>query len=50
MAGRRETVVADAVHGGTPYWGVCLGVQLLAEPGAAFTPEGSPRSGCCQSS
>jgi GMP synthase (glutamine-hydrolysing) len=25
-----KALVADAVRGGTPYWGVCLGVQLLA--------------------
>jgi GMP synthase-like glutamine amidotransferase len=23
-------LIADAVHAGTPYWGVCLGAQLLA--------------------
>jgi GMP synthase-like glutamine amidotransferase len=25
-----KKLVADAVHAGTPFWGVCLGVQLLA--------------------
>jgi len=29
LAGEKR-FVAQAVHGGTPYWGVCLGVQLLA--------------------
>jgi GMP synthase-like glutamine amidotransferase len=27
---REKRFVAQAVRGGTPYWGVCLGVQLLA--------------------
>jgi GMP synthase (glutamine-hydrolysing) len=25
-----KTLIAEAVHAGTPYWGVCLGAQLLA--------------------
>jgi len=25
-----KRLIAEAVHAGTPYWGVCLGVQLLA--------------------
>src|ERR1700722_15147691 len=25
-----KRLIADAVHAGTPYWGVCLGSQLLA--------------------
>jgi GMP synthase-like glutamine amidotransferase len=29
LSGERR-LIADAVHAGTPFWGVCLGVQLLA--------------------
>ena len=28
--GGEKRLIADAVHAGMPYWGVCLGVQLLA--------------------
>jgi GMP synthase (glutamine-hydrolysing) len=28
--GKEKSFISDAVRAGTPYWGVCLGVQLLA--------------------
>src|ERR1700722_11847027 len=34
-----KRLIADAVRAGTPYWGVCLGAQLLAASlGAAVFP------------
>ena len=30
MARAEKRLIADAVHAGTPFWGACLGVQLLA--------------------
>ena len=41
-----KAVIAEAVRAGTPYWGVCLGVQLLARASArASTRARRPRSG-----
>jgi GMP synthase (glutamine-hydrolysing) len=38
--------IADAVEAGTPYWGVCLGAQLLAASlGAKVRPGGGPEVG-----
>jgi GMP synthase (glutamine-hydrolysing) len=37
--GAEKRLIADAVRAGTPYWGVCLGCQLLAAAlGAAVFP------------
>jgi GMP synthase-like glutamine amidotransferase len=45
LAGEKR-FVADAVRAGAPYWGVCLGVQLLASSlGARVYPGGSPEVG-----
>jgi GMP synthase-like glutamine amidotransferase len=41
-----KRLIADAVHAGTPYWGVCLGVQLLAASlGARVYPGPTPEVG-----
>ncbi len=41
-----KRLIADAVHAGTPYWGVCLGAQLLAASlGASVTPGPRPEVG-----
>ena len=41
-----KRLIADAVRAGTPYWGVCLGVQLLAASlGARVYPGREPEVG-----
>jgi GMP synthase (glutamine-hydrolysing) len=41
-----KRVIAEAVDGGTPFWGVCLGVQLLAASlGADVYPGPAPEVG-----
>ena len=41
-----KRLIADAVRAGTPYWGVCLGVQLLASSlGARVYPGPEPEVG-----
>jgi GMP synthase (glutamine-hydrolysing) len=41
-----KRLIADAVEAGTPYWGVCLGAQLLAAAlGASVTPGPAPELG-----
>jgi GMP synthase-like glutamine amidotransferase len=41
-----KRLVADAVRAGTPFWGVCLGVQLLASSlGARVYPGPAPEVG-----
>lgn len=41
-----KRLIGDAVHAGTPYWGVCLGVQLLAASlGARVYPGDQPEVG-----
>jgi GMP synthase-like glutamine amidotransferase len=41
-----KRLIADAVEAGTPFWGVCLGVQLLAASlGARVYPGESPEVG-----
>lgn len=43
-----KRAIGDAVRAGTPFWGVCLGVQLLRHRSAhACIPGRSPRWGCC---
>jgi GMP synthase-like glutamine amidotransferase len=42
-----KRLIADSVRAGTPFWGVCLGVQLLAASlGRASTPDRRRRSVC----
>ena len=41
-----KRLIADAVRAGTPFWGVCLGAQLLAASlGARVAPGPSPEVG-----
>jgi GMP synthase-like glutamine amidotransferase len=41
-----KRAIGEAVHAGTPYWGVCLGVQLLAASlGARVFPGPEPEVG-----
>ena len=41
-----KRLIRDAVHGGIPFWGVCLGVQLLAASlGARVYPGAEPEVG-----
>jgi GMP synthase (glutamine-hydrolysing) len=43
---REKRLIAEAVAAGLPYWGVCLGAQLLAASlGAAVAPGPSPELG-----
>jgi GMP synthase (glutamine-hydrolysing) len=45
LAGEKR-LIAEAVRAGTPYWGVCLGVQLLASSlGARVYPGDEPEVG-----
>jgi GMP synthase-like glutamine amidotransferase len=45
LAGEKR-VIGDAVRAGTPFWGVCLGVQLLAASlGARVYPGPTPEVG-----
>jgi GMP synthase (glutamine-hydrolysing) len=44
--GAEKRLISDAVRAGVPYWGVCLGVQLLAAAlGARVTAGPSPEVG-----
>ena len=44
--GAEKRVLAQAVHAGTPIWGVCLGAQLLASSlGATVAPGPEPEVG-----
>ena len=44
--GEERRLIADAVHAGVPFWGVCLGVQLLAAAlGARVYPGDRPEVG-----
>jgi GMP synthase (glutamine-hydrolysing) len=41
-----KRLIAEAVHAGTPYWGICLGAQLLAASlGARVAPGPAPEVG-----
>ncbi len=41
-----KRLIAEAVHADTPYWGVCLGAQLLASSlGARVAPGSAPEVG-----
>jgi len=41
-----KRLIAEAVHAGTPFWGVCLGAQLLAASlGAEVAPGPAPEVG-----
>lgn len=43
---KEKRAIGEAVRAGTPYWGVCLGVQLLAASlGARVYPGGTPEVG-----
>jgi len=43
---REKRLIAEAVHAGKPFWGVCLGAQLLAASlGARVTPGPAPEIG-----
>ena len=44
--GPEKRLIAEAVRAGTPYWGVCLGAQLLAASlGARVAPGAGPELG-----
>jgi GMP synthase (glutamine-hydrolysing) len=44
--GPEKRLIADAVHAGKPFWGVCLGAQLLAASlGANVAPGPAPEVG-----
>ena len=46
MARAEKRLIAEAVRAGKPYWGVCLGAQLLAASlGAGVTPGPRPELG-----
>ncbi len=43
-----KRLIAEAVRSGQPFWGVCLGAQLLAASlGARVYPASAPRWACC---